>query len=63
MITVLQCVKELGIAHSPMVLSIIGNVVKWQMSRYVYNRIAKQWQDEDGEWVYVNAYPDTEATD
>lgn len=57
MVTVFQCVKELGIAYSPMVLSIIGNVVKRQMSVY-YDHFTKVWQDEDGEWVMVNGYYD-----
>lgn len=59
MITVLQLVKQLGIAYSPLVLSVLGVYVKQRMSRYVHI-ISKTKQEENGEWLIVNCYHDTE---
>ncbi len=55
MVTVLQCVKELGIAYSPLTLSVIGCHVA-QYMRMRGHFIRKTWQDENGEWLFVNAY-------
>lgn len=60
MITVLQCVKELGLAHSNLVLSVLGVVVKQRMSRYVHNIGKIKQQEQNGEWITVNCYHDTE---
>ncbi len=55
MITVLQCVKELGLAHSPLVLTAFGILVKEHMSAYCHC-IAKVSQEENGKMIMVNGY-------
>ena len=55
MTTVLECVKELGLAHSPLILTVIGNYVKDHFSYANYGKIA---QEENGETIFVNSYRD-----
>lgn len=53
MITVYQIVKELGLPHSNLTLSVLGYVVK---TRLHFFPVCKVQQKEDGQILYVNAY-------